>query len=366
MSQNQARALNLDILRLISALLVLTYHYGFRMGVTGDGGGVGFPEISSAAIWLDCGLLIFFAISGYVITMSAEGRSAFDFAVGRVARLWPTFVLCASITALALYYWPIPGLPAPTIPQWLAHLVINARVLGQPFLDGAYWTIAYEVMFYGWVFVFIALGWFDKYWKVIAICWLILSAANEYQLDSDVLRKILITEYSGFFVFGMALHRLRQEQSLTTSIILIASILWSTASAFIVEPGYFEMYGIHRNPVGLALMGPVAVFIVALFLKLPTFPVRPQIAMGLGSLTYPLYLLHQNIGYAAFAHFANFYNRWLIGAALIVVLLLASWLLATFFEPAARVKIKYLAHRLAGRITDGRSHLSSVRSTEVR
>jgi hypothetical protein len=46
------------------------------MEVTGEGGATGFPEFAPVAIWLDSGLLIFFAISGYVITLSAEGRTA--------------------------------------------------------------------------------------------------------------------------------------------------------------------------------------------------------------------------------------------------------------------------------------------------
>ena len=40
------RLLNLDLLRLVSALLVLFFHYGFRMRITGEGGGIGFPELA--------------------------------------------------------------------------------------------------------------------------------------------------------------------------------------------------------------------------------------------------------------------------------------------------------------------------------
>lgn len=345
MTQNQTRLLNLDILRLASALLVVIYHYGFRMEATGEGGGTGFPEFSPGAIWLDSGLLIFFAISGYVITLSAEGRTAFDFAVGRVARLWPTFILCATATAIVLYSWPIPGLPTPTVKQWLAHLVINARALGQPFLDGAYWTIAYEVMFYGWVFVFIALGWFKKHWQVIVASWLVLSVANELRIDSEVLRKLFITEYSGYFIFGMTLYKLRQGRSPGAFLILAASILWATATPFIIEPKFYELYGIHRSIGGLALIGPTAVACVALCVMLPTLPIRPAIATGIGGLTYPLYLLHQHIGYATFARFGADHDRWLVGAILVASLLFASWLIAAFFEPSARRFIGNLARR---------------------
>src|SRR3546814_16016616 len=66
----------------------------------------------------------------------------------------------------------------------------DLRALGQPFLDGAYWTIAYEVMFYGWVFVFITLGWFKKYWQAIVVCWLALSVANELRIDISEERRV--------------------------------------------------------------------------------------------------------------------------------------------------------------------------------
>lgn len=354
MKQNQTRLLNLDILRLVSAVLVIIYHYGFRMEVTGEGGGTAFPEFSAVAIWLDSGLLIFFAISGYVITLSAEGRTAFDFAIGRVARLWPTFVLCATATAIVLCSWPIPGLPTPTVKQWLAHLAINARALGQPFLDGAYWTIAYEVMFYGWVFVFIALGWFKKYWQPIVVSWLVLSVANELRIDSEALRKLCITEYSGYFVFGMTLYKLRQRRSPRAFLILAASILWATATPFIIEPKFYELYGIHRSAGGLSLIGPIAAACITLCVMLPTLPIRPAIAVGIGGLTYPLYLLHQHIGYATFARFGSDQDRWLVGAILVAILLFASWLVAAFFELPARRSIGKLARR-ATAITTRRS-----------
>lgn len=350
--QKQTRLTNLDVLRFVSALLVMAYHYGFRMEVTGEGGGTGFPELASFAIWFDSGLLIFFAISGYVITLSAEGRTAFDFAVGRVARLWPAFVLCATMTAIILSKWPVPGLPAPTFKQWLAHFAINARALGQSFLDGAYWTIAYELMFYGWVFIFIALGWFKKYWQAIVVCWLALSVSNELHIDSEVLRKIFITEYSGYFVCGMALYKFGQRQSLAGIFIFAIAVLWATATPFVIEPKFFEMYGLRRSTGGLSLVGPIAISSVALCVMLPRLPIRSATTIGIGGLTYPFYLLHQNIGYAVFARFGMDYGRWLVGMCLIIGLLLTSWLVATFFEPLGRRFIGCAARCVAAASAD--------------
>ncbi len=350
------RLLNLDMLRFVSAMLVVVHHYAFRMQVTGEGGGIGFPELSDIAIWLDTGLLIFFAISGYVITLSSEGRTALEFAIGRFARLWPTFVLCASITAIVLFNWPVPGLPTPTIEQWLAHAIINSRLLGQPFLDGAYWTIAYEIIFYGWVFVFMAMGLFHRFWMRIVLLWLLLSVLNEFILDSEILRKLFITEFSGYFAFGMTLCKIRSHSDYVATCILVSAILLACLTPFLIEPKNFEIYGIYRNNLGLFLVGPISLACVALCTLSSGLSISRDAAMTLGGLTYPIYLLHQNIGYSVFARFGPENGRFLVAALLLVSLVFVSWLIAHYFEPIGREHIKGWAieKKLIERLPKGR------------
>ncbi|MGK6313424.1 acyltransferase family protein [Neorhizobium sp. DT-125] len=340
------RLLNLDILRLISALMVLAFHYGFRMRLSGEGGGTGFPELAPFAMWFDTGLLIFFAISGYVITLSAEGRSAYDFAIGRFARLWPTFIVCASITAIVLSLWPVPTIDPPTVRQWLAHLAIISRGLGQPFLDGAYWTIAYEIIFYGWVFVMIASGVFERGWRVVVVIWLTISVVNEAVVGSGAIQKLLITEYSGYFAFGLALYKAQKHFSAANLCVLGAAACWAIVTPFLTEPDFVEMYGLNRSVIGLALIGPAALVVMTLAALAPSLRIRPAVAIGLGGLTYPLYLLHQNIGYAVFAHFGTEQNRWLVALVLIAILLFVSWVIARTIEPMARRTIIRAAGQL--------------------
>ncbi|WP_117194724.1 acyltransferase family protein [Rhizobium terrae] len=346
---NTPRLLNLDILRLISALMVLAFHYGFRMRISGEGGGLGFPELAPFAMWFDAGLLIFFAISGYVIAMSAEGRSAYDFAAGRFARLWPTFIACATITAVVLSMWHVPTLDPPTVRQWLAHAVIISRGLGQPFLDGAYWTIAYEIIFYFWVFVLIAIGLFDRGWRVLVLAWLALSVANETLIGSGAVQKLLITEYSGYFAFGLTLYKTQRDWSPANLCVLALAACWATVTPFLTEPDFVEMYGLVRNVEGLALIGPVSLGIMAICATAPSLRISPALAIGLGGLTYPLYLLHQNIGYAVFARFGTEQNRWLVAFVLVALLLLVSLAIARTIEPRARRAIV----RAAGHIKEG-------------
>ncbi|RWX75033.1 acyltransferase [Neorhizobium lilium] len=351
MVKQSERLLNLDLLRLASALMVLLFHYGFRMRISGEGGGVGFPELAPMAVWGDVGLLIFFAISGYVITMSAEGRSAYAFAAGRIGRLWPTFMVCATITAIVLTFLPVPTLPAPTLGQWLAHVFIISRALGQPFLDGAYWTIAYEIIFYGWIFLLIAVGIFERYWRVIVTIWLALSVLNESLIHSGALEKLLITSYSGYFAFGLALFRLRMSFSWTGAGVLLAAACWAAATPFLTEPEFVATYGMDRSMTGLLLMGPVALVAVAIAALLPSLPIKPALAVTLGGLTYPLYLLHQNIGYAVFANFGTTQSRWLLLGAILTVITALSLAISKTVEPPARRAIIAASLRLQARLS---------------
>ncbi len=348
MAKRSDRLLNLDLLRLVSALMVLAFHYGFRMQISGEGAGVGFPELAPLGMWGDVGLLIFFGISGYVITMSADGRSSFAFAAGRFARLWPTFVVCATITALVLTLLPVPTVPAPTLRQWLAHAVIVSRLLGQPFLDGAYWTIAYEIIFYGWIFLAIAAGVFERHWRVIVLAWLALSVLNEGLLHSGAMEKLLITPYSGFFAFGLCLFRLRTRFSWSGAAVLAAASAWAVATPFLTEPEFLMNYGFDRSIIGLVVMGPAALILIAAAALLPSLPIRPQLAVALGGLTYPLYLLHQNIGYAVFANVGTSRNRWFLLAMVVAAVLAVSFLLSKAVEPPARRAIMAASLRLQG------------------
>lgn len=354
------RHANLDLLRLAAAFMVLIFHFGFRMGITCEGGGVQFSELTPIAMWCDVGLLIFFAISGYVITMSTENRSAIDFAVGRIARVWPIFVTCSTITAIVLYLYPVTGVQTPTLVQWISHFIIVSRLLGQPFLDGAYWTIAVELIFYGWVFLFIALGWYQKQWKTFAILWIGLSAANEFIIDSEVIRKLFITEYSGYFTFGISLYRSAQTNDLLSKIIMAIAALWACATPFLISHQIFHLYGVNRSVIGLALMGPIALACFTLCVRSQDVVSKSGVAVTLGALTYPLYLLHQNIGYSVFSHYADMQNRWSVLAIYLIALLLICWLVIRFIDRPIKAKVFKAAYGIVGLFRSQVAHHNHV------
>jgi peptidoglycan/LPS O-acetylase OafA/YrhL len=80
------------------------------------------------------GVPVFFAVSGFVIAYSAEGRTPIGFAIARFSRIYPTFVLCMTLTFAATLLFGaghFEVMPA----QWFANLFIAAPLLGQPYVD---------------------------------------------------------------------------------------------------------------------------------------------------------------------------------------------------------------------------------------
>jgi peptidoglycan/LPS O-acetylase OafA/YrhL len=131
----------LDLLRALAVLAVVVFHYSFR-GAAGD---EGFTEISLPALvpfakYGFLGVQLFFVISGFVIAYSTEHRTAVEFCIARIARIYPGFIVCMTLTFLMTLAAGAPHFEA-GVRQWLANILIVAPAFKQPFMDGAYWSL---------------------------------------------------------------------------------------------------------------------------------------------------------------------------------------------------------------------------------
>src|SRR5262249_50834756 len=67
--------------------------------------------------------------------------------------------------------------------------------------------------------------------------------------------------------------------------------------------------------------------------------------MSIGGLTYPLYLLHQHIGYMLFNYFSGSAPPGVLIGIVTVVMLVGAWIVWRFIErPAQRLTKKLLTH----------------------
>jgi peptidoglycan/LPS O-acetylase OafA/YrhL len=149
---NEGKLPVIEYLRGIAALMVAWYH----ITLISPAGPV---HYSGALGW--AGVEVFFVISGFVLPASLWARhqrryTASDlvaFAKRRIVRIEPPYLISV---LLAFGLWHIsamvPGFRGPAAPtslvQLFAHVAYLPPVLGYPWINGVYWTLAYEVCFY--------------------------------------------------------------------------------------------------------------------------------------------------------------------------------------------------------------------------
>jgi peptidoglycan/LPS O-acetylase OafA/YrhL len=233
-----------------------------------------------------------------------------------------------------------------TFPQLVANTIIVSPALHQKFVDGAYWSIVCELIFYGWVFLFKLVGVFDKRMIGILLTWVLISLLNELVIHSTALSWVLITKYSGFFALGVLLYHGRfygwSAQTILIIMISFALSILQTSDDIYYHSQYYQDT-MFSTKVGMLIC-------LAMTLTVATVVVfedcrhRRGLFLLIGGITYPLYLIHQNIGYIAL-------NKINIGLPAAVILLMVSsslvvgsWIIWRFIERPAQ---KFLKSKLA-------------------
>jgi peptidoglycan/LPS O-acetylase OafA/YrhL len=344
--ERHGRVEALDLLRLVAALSVVAYHYTFR-GAAADGmTWLSVPFLSPVTRYGYLGVQFFFVISGFVIAYSAVGRSAAEFFVARASRIYPGFLICMTLTFLLTIAIGSPPFETSTA-AWLANLTVVAPAFNQPFMDGVYWSIVYELIFYAWILAFIAAGLFPRRLNLIVAVWLALSLANETVLHIGPLGRLLVSTDSGFFAAGLMLYALYSGRRTAVTWLLLAA---ATAVGALQGMQRAERIGDH---FAIALFDPVVVVIcvssvavVALALLPRRLPLPPGLIIALGGLTYPLYLLHQHIGFMVFNRLEGVAPAPLLAAATAALVLATAFLVWRFVERPGQRLMKVWLPRL--------------------
>ena len=326
------RVVRLDGLRFFAAMCVIFFHFAFRGAAAGEMPALDLPAwLIGMSQYGYLGVSLFFMISGFVIAYSAEGRAPLEFAAARFSRLYPAHVAAVTLTFIVTLAFGAPLFTA-GFSQYFANLTMFAPLFGQEFMDGAYWSIVLELIFYGWVFLFLALGIFDKSCERIMLCWLLISVVNELFLGLKPLRFLFLTEFSGFFAAGVLIYRMRAGKSGAASVPLFAlcfvvSVQTSLAGLQTIADNYGT--ALSSWVTAALVLGIHALFLAATSSSPTRMPVRLLGMMG--AVTYPLYLLHQHIGYIAFTRLKGIVSDGALLAAVIaglVLLAAAVWIWA--------------------------------------
>jgi peptidoglycan/LPS O-acetylase OafA/YrhL len=289
MSQTSIRLEGIDALRGIAAIVVVLHHYTFRYSEVVGEHSPGLLFVSKNGHF---GVNLFFIISGFVIFMSLErSRRMADFIVSRFARLWPAYLACACVTTTLIAFTHFNPNQLTKKDALLNVLMMN-KVLGNVAIDGSYWTLTYEVLFYaGAAIVFFALRirrmeWPCLIWLAVALI-ARLSGFNDHHLRLGVL---LGVDYCHLFILGMMIYVFWQRRN-----------TWLTATTAVLAYS-MTMFGPLYNPGNVRLwqyMLMTLVFAASVWLiaerRLRFLNIWPL--LFLGEISYSLYLVHQVAGY---------------------------------------------------------------------
>jgi peptidoglycan/LPS O-acetylase OafA/YrhL len=343
MSNNRVN--EIDLLRFFAALSVVFFHYQF-MGYTAKNiSFMPYPALAPLAKYGYLGVELFFMISGFVILMTAAGRNLRGFVISRVVRLYPAFWACCTITFAAIVVIGAPRFSA-SVSQYLINMtMLSGFVGGVPPIDGVYWSLFAEMRFYALVAVVLAIRRIHQAQHFLII-WLFASVALEI-LPISKLRYLLLVDYSAYFIAGaMCFLVWSQGLSLTKVGVIIAS--WGLALYESLKrlPMYEKNYTTTMSRY--AVVGVVTAF----FLVMLLVAVRRTGFIGrnrwliTGTLTYPLYLLHQNIGYMVFNVAYPTFNPHLLLWGTILFVLGAAYAVNIFIEKKISLPMKNAINHL--------------------
>ncbi len=338
----------LDLLRLFAALAVVLFHYSFR-GYAADAMSImSYPLLASASKYGYLGVELFFMISGFVILMTAANGSLRGFVISRIVRLYPAFWACCTITFLATIAIGKPRYSA-SIGQYLFNMTMLSGFLGIPSIDGAYWSLFVELRFYALIAIILVIGRIHQAQAFIFL-WLVVSVALEIQ-PIGKLRYLLITDYSAFFIAG-ATYFLIWSKGLSQTRVAIVTISWWLAMFQSIKGlrGFEAHYSTKMN--GYIVAGIITTFFLVMMLASlrRTGLVGRSRWLLAGVLTYPLYLLHQNIGFMVFNIAYPTVNTHFLFWSTIVAVLVSAYAVHLFVERRLSLQMRVGLNNIADRI----------------
>ncbi|NBW35230.1 MAG: acyltransferase [Cytophagia bacterium] len=349
---NNIRMNEIDSFRCLAVLMVVFFHFYAKFS----------PPISAVNFLpyqYNCPALIqhgffgvqfFFIISGFVIFHTLEAsKNLGEFFVKRLIRLIPTLVLCMLITFLFQNYLDhdITILPKVNLIDFVPSLTFTPPQLWNQYfntndikyVDTVYWSLYVEMLFY----IAVSLLYFFRP-KSLTINWLkltllltlvrvICSPKLSFVFPNEIdviLGRIYLAflglhlSYWAYFSFGLFFYSMYRGNVTK----LMAFLFLLTIS--------LEMFFIQNNILRIMLLAFVSCFLIFVYKPKVLAFLTNKFVLWVGLISYPVYLLHQNIGLILINRMATFdtllsFKKYFPLMAIFVILAM-SGLIYLFYE----------------------------------
>jgi peptidoglycan/LPS O-acetylase OafA/YrhL len=230
------------------------------------------------------GVVVFFLISGYIISQVLSLEQTTSFLIRRVFRIYPLYVIAVLIQIIVQYeHWSFSF--TVLVPQ----LLLIGDFFGTPYtLTGVEWTLRVEIVFYVFMAMLKTAGfWGERKHLLIFVLLITTGLMNQLPIFPDGLGigvfKGYFLIYGPFLFLGAGFWLYEQAW---------ISFSWFFALIIIVFVNYFNLISIYQSgwlPHHFAALG-FLLFTVAWFFR-SRFKVSTTILL-LSDLTYAVYLFH--------------------------------------------------------------------------
>lgn len=331
------RLLELDALRGLAALAVVFYHYFYRYDSL-------YQHNDNIAVkWAQFGhfgVELFFMVSGFVIFWTLNRvNDPLDFVVSRFSRLYPTYWVSLIFTFTIISVFGLSGREVSLIDA-LGNILMFHQYLDIPHVDGVYWTLTVELTFYFWMFCIFLLNGLNKveYIFITVIGISAIEALGYLQIPKPV-SVIFLFKYLVFFLAGICFYKISHNEGTKKTWVILGLSLLATIA-------------IYSYPEFLLFSCFYVIFYLAASGNLRFLRYKPLVVLG--SISYPLYLIHQNLGYVVINATYQYKLHPMVGVfSAIIISIFVAYLLMRFVERPAVTAIrqfysKWKDHRAVG------------------
>jgi peptidoglycan/LPS O-acetylase OafA/YrhL len=338
----------IDFLRGFACAAVVAFHYLSRGPAAGWMIDVNYPLMDAFTCYGYLGVHLFFIISGFLILLSAQDVTPRSFLASRAARLLPGFWFGSTLTAVTVW-WAEDQRFMVSLPHFFINLTMVPHWFGVPYIDGAYWSLGYELHFYIYVWLVLRFRLLHRIdWLLSA--WLAVSIINAVR-PIWPLEFGLSAKWAPFFVAGGVFYLIK-----TRGFTVLRSTMLGVAYVLAL------VYTLRNAPtdLGLGTATNMQLVVVAGIVTL-FFCIFGSIALGkwkfeaprivnlLGTLSYPVYVIHQVFGYVLYEKLRVLSGNPFLSLALTLLIVLGiAWAMHHLIEIpiAPRLKRQLLSRHM--------------------
>ncbi|WP_311931618.1 acyltransferase [Microbispora sp. H11081] len=335
------RLVELDVLRFVAAFAVMAFHFMAASRSLWDAYPTKlFEPVARLTTLGILGVELFFLISGFVILMSVWGHTVGQFAVSRVARLYPAYWFAVLVIFIMYRFSGVAGFdPKLSDGEYLLNMTMLQGAFGVGHAGGVFWSLWVELRFYVLLALFSLVGITLRRCLVFLAAWSCLALVAEVT-QNETLVFVFMPRQAPYFMAGMAfflIHRFGARTGALIPWVIIAVSYGMSLHAAMERVGErVRLVGIARYP---APPEAVIVAITVVYLLMAAVAlgwlrwVRWRRLVTLGALTYPLYLLHQTISAVVIPAYRDVVPPWPLAG----------------ITMAVSIGIAYLVYRLVDR-----------------